>query len=212
MEKIAVRGKDVKKVFTRRVIFEKINFELTNGDSLAIIGPNGSGKSTLVKIISGVLSPTSGSVEIIVNGKALKLEERYRVVGFVSPYLQLYDEFTGLENLRLCSRVRGLSNTAERMDQLLEQVNLFHRKNDDVRTYSSGMKQRLKYAFALLHQPPLLILDEPSSNLDSEGITAVHSIIERQKQEGILILATNDAKEMQLCNKVIDLNVLGCSA
>jgi len=74
------------------------------------------------------------------------------------------------------------------------------------------MKQRLKYAFALLHQPPLLILDEPSSNLDSEGITAVHSIIERQKQEGILILATNDAKEMQLCNKVIDLNVLGCSA
>ncbi len=212
MEKLEVRGNDVKKAFARRTIFDRIKFGMTCGDGLAIIGRNGSGKSTLVKIIAGVLSPTSGSVDFIVHGKAMKMEERYRVVGFVSPYLQLYDEFTGIENLRLVSHIRGLDITAERLDRLLEQVNLLQRKNDEVRTYSSGMKQRLKYALALLHRPPILILDEPSSNLDDEGVAVVQSIMERQKQEGILVVAANDAEDIRLCDKVIDLNMLDRSA
>jgi heme exporter protein A len=89
--------------------------------------------------------------------------------------------------------------------ELLKQVGLSDRKDDFVRTYSSGMKQRLKYAFALLHQPPILLLDEPASNLDREGIATVYEIMQRQKQRGVLIIATNDPGDLQLCDQVINI-------
>jgi heme exporter protein A len=127
-------------------------------------------------------------------------------VGFVAPYLQLYDEFTALENLRLLRRIRGIRTSDETMLALLRRVNLFDRRNDFVRTYSSGMKQRLKYAFALLHEPPVLLLDEPASNLDDEGIATVRQIIEEQKKKGILIIATNEQHDAELCQQTIDLN------
>ena len=111
-----------------------------------------------------------------------------------------------LENLEIFKNVRGLDTTEKFIIDLLKRVNLEHRKNDLVRTYSSGMKQRLKYAFALLHQPPILMLDEPSSNLDAEGIASIYQMIEEQKKRGILILATNDVEEQKLCTQVIDLN------
>jgi heme exporter protein A len=205
MHKVSVCAKDVKKVFGRRIIFDLIRFDLVEGESLAITGPNGSGKSTLVKIIAGVLSPTSGNIEIAIDDRVIKSEDLYQNVGLVSPYLQLYEEFSGLENLRLAADIRGISNTGEELSDLLSRVSLFHRRNDEVRAYSSGMKQRLKYAFALSHSPSVLILDEPTSNLDVEGLSMVRSIIEEQRKRGIIVLATNDKADIQFCNKVIDL-------
>jgi heme exporter protein A len=206
MPLLSVQCIDVKKVFNRRVIFQKVNFTAERGAALAITGRNGSGKSTLVKILSGILSPANGQVIITVDGTTCKREEVYKHIGLVSPYLQLYDEFSGYENLKFASDVRGLGNTREWCNSLLERVNLLHRKNDEVRTYSSGMKQRLKYAFALLHRPPILILDEPTSNLDAEGVAVIRSVMEEQKQNGILIVATNDADDVQYCNQCINLD------
>jgi heme exporter protein A len=206
MNEISFTADKLAKKFNRRTIFSDISFLLHAKNSLAITGKNGSGKSTLVKILSGVLSPTRGSITLQIDGANVAPANHFSYFGLVSPYLQLYDEFTGLENLELFNKIRGLSVAREHLQQLLQRVNLHERQDDLVRTYSSGMKQRLKYAFALFHKPPILFLDEPTSNLDAEGIETVRQIIKEQKSNGILIIATNDDDDVKLCDQRIDLN------
>ncbi|CUS76988.1 heme exporter protein A [Candidatus Kryptonium thompsonii] len=201
-------GKDIRKSFGRLLVFDSINFELINGSSLAIAGKNGSGKSTLVKIIAGLLSPSSGEVIYQVDGREIDKLDWFKFVGFVAPYLQLYDEFTGYENLEILAKIRGLKSYEAKIKNVLERVNLYSRRDDLVRGYSSGMKQRLKYACALLHDPIVLILDEPTSNLDSEGVEMVWAIAEEQKKNGILIVATNEPEELKMCDEVINLDEL----
>lgn len=201
-------GNNIRKSFGRLLVFESVNFELGVGSSLAIAGRNGSGKSTLVKIIAGLLSPSSGEVIYQIDGKKIDKIDWFKYVGFVAPYLQIYDEFTGYENLEILARIRGLKNYKEKIEDVLKRVNLYSRRYDLVRGYSSGMKQRLKYACALLHEPILLILDEPTSNLDIEGVEMVWAIAEEQKKKGILIVATNEPEELQMCDDVINLDEL----
>lgn len=204
--KITLRAKQLSKNFNRRPIFKDISFELNSGDSVAITGRNGSGKSTLVKIIANVLQPTSGICEIYKGDAVVKKDDYYKYVGFVSPYLNLYDEFSGLENLEITSRIKlayGGNHSG-----VLERVGLKDRCNDLLRIYSSGMKQRLKLAFAVLHDPQILILDEPTSNLDKEGIRIVSDIAEDQKKNRILLIATNDDYEKSLCSTEININKL----
>ncbi len=206
MSHFVLHIKDVKKVFDRRVIFEGISDCLRENDSLAITGRNGSGKSTLAKILAGVLSPNVGSVSYERNGTIIPQRDLFRHVGFVAPYLQLYDEFTGYENLAIAARLRALKPPSLMYDRLLEFADLTASKNALVRTYSSGMKQRLKYAFALLHQPALLILDEPMANLDREGVSIVRELMGHQRQDGILVVATNNSEDVVFCDRVINLD------
>lgn len=194
----------LKKVFNRRVIFEKISFSLSMNQTLLITGRNGSGKSTLVKILSDVLTPSAGKISISVDGMD-QAKERNRYLGFVSPYLQLYDEFTAAENLQRSWNIRGLADRFN-PDELLDFLGLLHRKDDQVRTYSSGMKQRVKYLLALAHRPPILILDEPTSHLDGEGIRVVQEIMRLQRERGILVVATNDLQDVSEYEVRIDLN------
>ncbi len=203
MTEISLTGAGLKKAFNRRTIFSDISFTLGVHQSLAITGKNGTGKSTLIKIIAGVLSPTAGKVAFRIGEREVASAGVFAIVGLVAPYLQLYDEFSGWENLDLFRRIRGLNIPDDRVEGLLDRVRLAPRQNDQVRTYSSGMKQRLKYAFALLHQPPVLLLDEPSSNLDADGIAIVHEIISEQKERGMVIIATNDRDDLRLCDTVI---------
>ena len=200
--------KNVRKNFGRLLVFDSVNFELTIGSSLAIAGKNGSGKSTLAKIIAGLLSPSAGEVIYQIDGKKIDKLDWFKYIGFVAPYLQLYDEFTGYENLEILARIRGLKNYKSKIEDVLKRVNLYARRDDLVRGYSSGMKQRLKYACALLHEPVVLILDEPTSNLDAEGVEMVWAIAQEQKKKGILIVATNEAEELQMCEEVINLDEL----
>jgi heme exporter protein A len=202
MSPVSLKAEGIQKVFNRRKIFSGISFAVKESDAMSITGRNGSGKSTLVKIIAGVLAPTSGALTVAVGEKVVSAADRHRYIGFVSPYLQLYDEFTGVENLELFCQIRGIDAD---IHGLLEKVNLHARKNDLLRTYSSGMRQRLKYAFALIHRPPVLLLDEPTSNLDSEGKATVHRIVEEQRSNGIVIIATNDEEDRALCNHEIHL-------
>jgi heme exporter protein A len=137
------------------------------------------------------------------------IEEFKHHIGFVSPYLNLYDEFTALENLQILSSIRTAARqNDERIKELLMLVGLWNRRDDVVGTYSSGMKQRLKYAFALLHNPAVLILDEPTSNLDTEGIDVITQIIQEQKKANILIIATNDKEEAHWCEQQIQIGVV----
>jgi len=203
MTPVLLQAEGIGKTFNRRRIFAGIALEARPTDAVSITGRNGSGKSTLMKIIAGVLAPTAGVLRLRIGDQEIAPAERHRYIGFVSPYLQLYDEFSGVENLELFCQVRGIEAD---IHSLLAEVNLAARKHDMVRTYSSGMRQRLKYAFALLHRPPVLLLDEPTSNLDAEGKGTVHRIIEEQRRTGIVIIATNDEEDRALCNQEVHLD------
>jgi heme exporter protein A len=202
----SIRGAGLKKVFNRRIIFENVFFALEGARTMLISGRNGSGKSTLVKIVAGLLAPTKGTVSIDGTGARNEFDRR-AAIGMVSPYLQMYDEFSAAENLQFAMAIRGMRFDREFAHDLLKRVAIFQRKDDPVRTYSSGMKQRVKYAFALIHRPPVLILDEPMSNLDAEGISIVRTIMAEHRNGGILIVATNDLSDVEGYDEHVDLNV-----
>jgi heme exporter protein A len=192
---LALEG--VAKRFGRRRVFEGITAAVRHGEVLIVTGANGSGKSTLLLVIAGLLRPTRGRVVATLDGKQLATDNRREWLGMVAPDLTLYPELTALENLRFFERVRGRVPRDGDLYELLERVGLTGRGRDAVGTYSSGMRQRLKYAFALAHAPKVLLLDEPTANLDVSGVSMVESIIAEQRRRGVLVLATNEPEEVR---------------
>jgi heme exporter protein A len=204
-ESVQIAASGLKKVFNGRTIFSDISFHLTPGQTLLVTGRNGSGKSTLVKILCGLLTPTAGSVD---RGGGPKQSEAALLaeIGLVAPYLQMYDEFSALENMRCAISMRGLDPSEYDFDAILQKVGLYARRADHVRTYSSGMKQRMKFAFALIHSPSILFLDEPMANLDSEGMEMVRGVLHEQRSKGILVVATNDLTDVDAFDQKVNLD------
>lgn len=200
----SLRAHQVSKGYGNRQVLRDISCELHSGSITAIIGSNGSGKSTLAKVLAGLLRPTSGSVTLTINGKCIDRELIPHYCGFVAPYLALYDEFTPLELLRMHGALHGKHLGSEICDDLLDRVGLLSRATSRVRTFSSGMRQRVALALALSHDPRLLILDEPSTTLDEQGRLILAREVERASSQGaIVIVATNDTRERELCTNVI---------
>jgi heme exporter protein A len=206
MTKVSIEVNELKKAFGRRLIFKEDNFSLSHTQSLIITGKNGSGKSTLIKILAGVLSYSSGSVKIKINDKVIDKEEYFKEVGLVSPYLVLYDEFSAYENLKLFIRIRGVDVREDRIESILNDIGLLDRRNDLLRTFSSGMKQRMKYASAILHDPSIFFIDEPTSNLDQPGKDYVQDLIESYRRDRIVIVATNEKEDFRFGDQVINLD------
>ena len=196
--------KNIEKSFSvGRTVFSGVNLEITNGEIIGITGENGAGKSTLVRLLCGVLTPSKGEINLTVNSKKIEREYFHASIGLVSPYLNLYEEFTAWEHLELSSKLRGIKFEEDFSAHLLEHFTLLKRKNDII-SFSSGMKQRLKYVLALQHKPPIVIFDEPSANIDAMGAKAVFSVVERHISDGGgVILATNEERESSLCNRTI---------
>lgn len=179
------------------LLFRKLSFTLTGGDSMAVTGANGAGKSTLLRILAGVLSPKAGRVRLSVRQSEISAERHPRCVGLVAPALGLYESLTARENLEFLAQARRLADGNRRIEAVLERVSLTDRSDDQVGTFSSGMRQRVKYAAALLSEPPLLLLDEPSATLDEDGREMVEDIIDEQRTEnGLVVVATNRADEV----------------
>ncbi|MCU7495778.1 MAG: ABC transporter ATP-binding protein [Ignavibacteria bacterium] len=195
----------VGKTFGRRLIFKDVNFSFENNGIHGIAGHNGSGKSTLVKIITGILGPSKGAISHTNGGKKIPVEKLHDFIGFVAPYLVLYDEFSAEENLRHFANIRGIQYDKERIDHLFNAFLLYDRRLDEVKTYSSGMKQRLKYIFAMMHRPKLLVLDEPTSNLDSAGKDTVYRLIEAESATSVVLIASNEGSDLALCRSVLQL-------
>ncbi|MFO8098252.1 MAG: ATP-binding cassette domain-containing protein [Salinibacter sp.] len=147
--------------FGSLLLFRRLAFSLAGGESVAVTGANGAGKSTLLRILAGVLSPKAGAVTLTVDGRDVSEEDRPLHAGLVAPALGVYDDLTARENLRFLAAARRLANASARIESVLDRVGLADRARDLVSTYSSGMRQRVKYAAALLTDPPLLLLDEP---------------------------------------------------
>jgi len=194
-------AKDLAKRFGPRRLFSELNFELTTGDSLAVIGPNGSGKSTLILTLLGLQRPTQGRVTFVEDDDDLDDTSRRQHLAFVSPYLNLYDQLTAEENLKFFLSVSGGRATGKQINRTLRQVGLEGRGVDPVAEFSSGMKQRLKYALALLSKPAYLFLDEPTSSLDRDGKNVVFELVEQLRTECILVVATNEEEEYRLATE-----------
>lgn len=203
---IRLATQDVGQQFGRLVLFRQMGFTLHGGESVAITGANGSGKSTLLRILLGLLTPTVGEATLHLNDKPVERADRPQQMGLVAPYLGVYDALSATENLQFLAQARRLDQADIRIHEALEQVGLAGRADDPVGTYSSGMRQRVKVAAALLHRPPVLLLDEPSTNLDAPGRAMVQAIQEEHVQRGgLLVVATNRASETEDRDRIIEI-------
>ena len=203
MSSYSIQCLNLSKLFGRRLIFKDINFSWSEKGIFGISGPNGSGKSTLVKIIAGLIASSSGKILHKNSGGEIIPEKLHNHIGFVSPYLVLYEEFSAWENLKIFAQIRGVTFNEERILFYLKQFLLDTRKDDLVKTYSSGMKQRLKFIFALMHSPEVLIFDEPTSNLDEEGKKVVYDIVREEGKSRLVVIASNEMKDLELCSEVL---------
>lgn len=195
----------VSKRFGRRQVLRDISLSVQSGESLVVTGRNGSGKTTLIRVLAGLLQPSGGEVALHINEVSCDLDVRRQVIGFVTPEVQVYSELSPLENLQFLNNLRGLKWDKAEARRLLDWIGLGAREDDNVGEFSSGMKQRVKLACAISHQPPVLLLDEPGSNLDEAGRQVITKVIEDQRQRGITVLATNDTEELGFGDTVLTL-------
>lgn len=206
MQGIEVELVNISKKYGRRQLFVTINQRICSGDCIVVTGPNGSGKSTLLKIIAGLIRPSSGMVKVHNHGQEVAVDNRRNCFGLISPELILYNAMTGYENLQFLVRARGIELSAERLQCCLENVGLGGRQQELLSTYSTGMRQRLKFAILDALRPPIWLLDEPSSNLDEEGKKLVKQLIkDALAQQVAVIIATNEREEANYAGQKIAL-------
>ncbi len=167
------------KSFGSKMALRGVDLDVLTGESVVIFGPNGAGKTTLIRILSGLSKATAGTATIGGLDLATHAEGVRRYLGVVTHAPLLYEHLTGEENLRFFARLYDLRQPAGRIHDLLEQVGLSRRRQDLVRTYSRGMVQRLAIAWALLHDPPVLLLDEPDTGLDPQAAEMLHGMLVR---------------------------------
>jgi len=192
---------NLSKSFPGRRVFQNISAQIEQGKNLVVTGPNGSGKTTLIKIICSLLPASSGKVIFQYNGNNYTGAEIQPYIGYTAPDLFLYDELTAVENLEFFASVSNIKKPDFKM--LLDKYGLMGRGKDLVKSYSSGMKQRLKYILALMRNPQILLLDEPAVNLDEQGKRMVDEVIRDHK--GITVIATNDKDELKYADYTINL-------
>jgi heme exporter protein A len=189
---------EVAKRYDLRVVFKGVSGEARPHQVLVLTGPNGSGKSTLLRILCGLLRPSRGTVQHLCDGREVPRDEWRQHLGVVAPAMSVYEELDAMENLLFFARIRGVAEPDERCRRALTAVGLDPQRTTPVRGFSTGMLQRLKIAQALLHEPPLLLLDEPGSNLDPGGQDWLESQVRSLAEAGkTIILATNDRREME---------------
>lgn len=199
-----IEVKDLSKVFGKRKVLDKVSFELEKGGFLSLFGPNGAGKTTLVKIISTLIAPTSGEVRVAgmdprKNSAAIRAK-----IGLISHSPLLYLDLNAEENLRFYGTMYSVPNLDERIDELLDQVELSHRRYDLVRTYSKGMIQRLAIARAILHKPSVLLLDEPHTGLDPHAVDIFENLLDSIRAEHTFIMITHNIERgLALCSKAM---------
>lgn len=184
--------------FNQRLVFENISFQISSGHSLAFIGPNGSGKTSLIRIICGLHRPYHGQIQFTFKNRLVSGRQVDSQIGLVGPYLQLYNQLTAFENYAFFARIRGLAVDSSHLKRLMDRFGLRGRELDELRTFSSGMLQRMKYVIAVMHQPECLILDEPTANLDEAGAALVYELMQDHRKNHILIFATNESSEVKL--------------
>lgn len=199
----AIRLEGISKQLGEREVLRDVSFTVKQGDIFGYLGPNGAGKTTTIRILLGLLQPTSGKAAIL--GEDIFRDEARRKVGFVLESDGLYDNKTAEENLWYYARIYGMAEPAERIDRILNLVELRDRAKDKVGTYSKGMRQRLALARAMTHNPELLVLDEPTAGVDPSGQIEVREVILNMahKEGKTIFLSSHNLDEVQrICSRI----------
>jgi len=189
--------------FNQEWIFRNFNYQFFSSGKYAILGPNGSGKSTLISVILGSLAPSEGVI-MYADNIEIPVEKIYTYISFAAPYLDLVEEFTLQETIEFHFQFKGFYPGLSAAD-LLSILGLAKSQDKALKYFSSGMKQRTKLALACCTDSPLLLLDEPTSNLDKQGIEWYHSLIRDFAAKKLVIVGSNQENEYSFCDNLISI-------
>jgi ABC-type multidrug transport system ATPase subunit len=198
---------DAGKRFNRDWIFRHLSYEFLPEHSYAITGPNGSGKSTLLQVIAGAIGISEGSIryeEGVTPSPEIPPDQAYRYLSLSAPYLELIEEMTATEFLHFHHSFKPFLPSLS-LPAIIDAVGLESAAHKQIRFFSSGMKQRIKLAQALFSNTPVLLLDEPTTNLDAEGIVLYQRLIREYGTGRMVIVSSNDPQEYDFCDKVINI-------
>lgn len=202
---ISLSVQALSKSYNRKPIFTDLSFEHNDG-ILGVAGANGSGKSTLLRCLAYLTRAQKGSFKWIDKEVELPKEEIKKTIGYAAPYINLYDELTVYENLEFLLQAAGLPTQITHINSQIDQVQMKDHRKKLFKSLSTGQRQRVKIAAALIRKPDIIFLDEPGSNLDKSGHDLIKRIVNMQKAKNkLVIIASNDPKEIKLCDQVIEL-------
>ncbi len=202
---MTIRLQNTGKRYRLEWIFRGIDYTFESPGRYAVLGPNGSGKSTLLKVLSGHLSPSKGRISFEFNGKITEPDVVYRSVSYAAPYIELIEEFTLEEALKFHAGLKPMlpGMTPARLCEILA---LPRARSKEIRFFSSGMKQRVKLALAICCNTPVLLLDEPATNLDVQGVEWYKNLIRQFAEDRLVVIASNDPHDAEFCP--VHLNIL----
>jgi heme exporter protein A len=183
-----IRFENMEKRYGGVAALRRIKFDVAAGECVVLAGRNGSGKTTLLRIAAGLVRPSAGRVSFSTVNKETAAPPARLATAFVAHATMVYDELSAKENLQLFGRLLEISKADARVDELLREVGLYDRRESLVRTFSRGMRQRIAIARALLHDPSILLLDEPATGLDAQGVTWLAATLQRLRRSKCTIL------------------------
>lgn len=203
--KMKIKLTNIAKRYNYEWIFRKVNLEFDSKHNYVIIGANGSGKSTLLKVIAGNLIPSEGTIEHYLSEQKIAEEDIFKQLSYASPYLDLLEELTLTESIEFQAQFKPFKDNLT-TNQIIELIQLKKDENKQLKDYSSGMKQRVRLALAILADTPLLLLDEPTSNLDKKSIEWYQDIVQQHAENKLTIVCSNEQKhEYAFCNQQINI-------
>lgn len=191
--------------FNREWIFREVNYSFVQGESYAVLGPNGSGKSTLLQVLNGSLTPSAGSIKYLKADAEMEAEKIFGQLSFAAPYLDLIEEFTLNEVIDFHFKFKSYKSGLDK-NAMIALLGMEASRNKQIRNFSSGMKQRLKLALAFCADTPLLMLDEPTSNLDSQGVEWYLGLIQQYAAGRLTIICSNQEHEYSFCQNRISIS------
>jgi len=205
---MTIEIKNLNKNYNNILAVKNINFKINKGSIVGLLGPNGCGKTTTIGMILGLIKPTSGTV--IINGQNIENENNRTTilekVNFISPYVELPKKLTVEENLKVYGKLYGVNNLQDKISDLIKQLNLFEFKKRKTGELSSGQKNRVSLAKALINEPEILLLDEPTASLDPDVGDFIRTYLEdfASKKGTTILLASHNMNEVErLCNEVM---------
>lgn len=217
-DRIVIKVDNITKKFEDKEVIKGITFDVYEGEIFGFLGPNGAGKTTIVKMLNGIINPTSGLISITGVDPLSYPERIHALAGTLTETANMYEQMTAIENLAFFSKIFGVKekNINKRINFILNEVGLYEDRNKLVKHYSTGMRKKLSLARTLIHKPKLLILDEPTSGLDPESAKKVNALIKNyvKKNNGTVFLCTHQLRYAQdICTRYgfIDKGKLVCS-
>ena len=202
--------KEVSKYFGEKQVLNNISLNIDKGDVFGLLGPNGAGKSTLINILSCITKQESGDIFFENQNIKINLNEFRKKIGVVSQDVSLYQELSAYENLIFWGSLYDIpeAELKKRTNEILTLLNLYHRRSDKIKTFSGGMKRKINIACSILHNPPLLLMDEPTVGLDPKSRNEILQLIQELSAQKITIIYTTHYMEIaeKICNKIAIIN------